>query len=124
MENSVWSLCGYNCHISSRLVAIARFGVYPKSYTQGVGRYFNIKAVWIYGMLSDSFPVPAYLFLKVIKDWGGMRQGLQGRLERAIFVQPSLDTMRSSQNRLGSDWERVWDASSGDVQTKMVGFVW
>ena len=40
----------------------------------------------------------------------------RGRLGRAkekwgrspIFVRPSLDAMRSSQNRLRSDWERVW----------------
>ena len=31
-----------------------------------------------------------------MKDWGEM----MGR--------PSLDAMRSSQNRLRSDWERVW----------------
>lgn len=28
-----------------------------------------------------------------------------------IFVRPSLDAMRSSQNRLRSDWERVWYTS-------------
>ncbi len=29
--------------------------------------------------ITDSFPIPTYLFLKAIKDWGGMRRGLQGR---------------------------------------------
>jgi len=44
---------------------------------------------------------------KAMKDFGEMMSRSRGRLGRAIFVRPSLDAMRSSQNRLRSNWERV-----------------
>ena len=52
---------------------------------------------------------------KATKDWGEMMSRSRGRLGRAkekksspIFVRPSFDATRSSQDRLRSDWERVW----------------
>ena len=64
---------------------------------------------------TDSFPVPTYLFLKGDERLGRNDvkvAGQDGKGERKvgsspIFVRPSLDAMRSSQNRLRSDWERV-----------------
>ena len=51
---------------------------------------------------------------KAMKDRGEMMSRSRGRLEGGkkssrspIFVRSSLDAMRSSQNRLRSDWERV-----------------
>ena len=40
-------------------------------------------------------------------------RGRLGRAKEKIFVRPSLDATRPSQNRLRSDWERVW--SSGET---------
>ena len=64
------------------------------------------------GKMPGSFPVPTYLFFKGYERLGKNDvkvAGQAGKGERKvgsspIFVRPSLDAMRSSQNRLRSDW--------------------
>ncbi len=50
-------------------------------WTDGVG-----KATRYTGPPADSFPVPTYLFLNAIKDWGRMRRGLLGRVVQCVLV--------------------------------------
>ena len=73
--------------------------------------------------LADSFSVSTYLFFKrderlgrkdvrvAGQDGKGKRKVGTGRWR--IFVRPSLYAMRSRQNRLRSDWERVCRAGVG-----------
>ena len=53
----------------------------------------------------DSFPVPTYLFIKGDERSGTNDVKVAGQAGKGspIFVRPSLDAMRSSQNRLRSD---------------------